>query len=266
MRLTFIIFLLVNISANCLQAQSSAARNLYHTDPYFLNPAYAGIDDITQINASILQQWAGLEDAPALQILSGNGQINKGLGFGALIYNDKNGLNADRGANLSGTYFIEMGRSNKPDMVRRLSFGLGFTAFQHSINLNGLTDHEYDPLVDNGDKNDFGYKFNLGALLYFDNYVIGISALGLAESTLDIYNYDTEPIPKAIFNVEAGYIFNDIDNIKIIPSVVYSSINQNNYSQLDINTKGIVYLEDEINMWLNLSLRGAKESKHDTIS
>lgn len=254
-----LLLLLLILASTYAQNQENAYKKLYHIDPYFLNPAYAGIDNITQINAAFLQQWVGLKNAPSTQILSGNGEISEGLGFGTLLYNDRNGLNTEKGANLSGSYYINLGVANSNKKYRKLSFAIGITGFQHSISLNELTEHDYDPLVDNGEKSDFGLKFNLGTLLYYDNFIFGLSALGLAESTLDIYNYSYEPEPKVFYNIEMGYSLTKIKDITILPSLVYSMNNDNTYNQLDFNLKAIVSLEENVQSWLNFSSRMAKD-------
>jgi len=55
------------------------------------------------------------------------------------------------------------------------------------------------------------------------------------------------------------YSINGIEDITILPSLVYSKNNDKTYNQLDFNLKATVSLEENVKSWLNFSTRVAKD-------
>ena len=90
-----------------------------------INPAAVGAR--SDLNMSVLtrQQWAGIEGAPTTNTFSINGRMNKGLGIGATVINDKVGLSKSTNINIDASYTLITSRYS------RLAFGLkgGVTFF-----------------------------------------------------------------------------------------------------------------------------------------
>ncbi len=237
-----------------LKSQEISVFQYYLLNPYLMNPALAGFSQQTEIKATLSQQWIGIPDAPATQTISAHSYAGKGIGIGGYFYNDKNGLNKETGFNLTGAYHINLGEEQELLKIRKLSFGIGASAFQHTLNLAAFTDHDYDPAVDGAEKSAFAIDFNAGAYFRYDGLSAGISAAGLGFKKLSIYNDATEPVFPANFYINVGYLFQTSDYIMLEPSVVYKFTN-NQQSQLDANLKAIFYQSNDQQYWLSMSVR-----------
>ena len=88
---------------------------------YLVHPAAAGVGECGKIRLTARNQWAGIENAPALQTLNGHLRIDDNIGVGAIFFNDKNGYHAQMGAQATFAYHINFGRIEE---VNQLSFGL----------------------------------------------------------------------------------------------------------------------------------------------
>lgn len=219
-----------------------------------MNPALAGYSKQTEFRATLSQQWIGIPNAPTTQSVSAHTFAGKGIGVGGYFYNDKNGLNNETGVNLTGAYHIKLGEEDELLKIRKLSFGLGASAFQHTLNLAKFTDHDYDPAVDGAEKSAFSIDFNAGVFFRYDGLSAGISAAGLGFKKLSIYNDATEPdFPVHVFT-NVGYLFSPVENIFLEPSVMYK-FTTNEQSQIDVNIKTILYPADDQQYWLSISLR-----------
>jgi len=226
-----------------------------------MNPAMAGYNQQTEIRATLAQQWIGIAGAPSTQSISAHTNLGKGLGFGGYLYNDKNGLNKETGFNLTGAYHIELGENQKLLKVRKLSFGLGVSGFQHTVNLAEFTEHDYDPAVDGAEKSAFAMDFNVGTFFRYDGLFAGFSAAGFGFQKLSIYNDATEPnFPTHLF-LNVGYLFSSAEKLLIQPSVVYK-FNTNKHHQIDINLKAIYLQLNNQQYWIAMSLRRNLDKDH----
>ncbi len=237
-----------------LKSQENSVYQYYLLNPYLMNPALAGFSKQTEIRATLSQHWIGIPDAPSTQTLSAHSFAGKGMGVGGYFFNDKNGLNKETGVNLNCAYHINLGREDELLKIRKLSFGLGTSVFQHTINLSALTDHDYDPAVDGAEKSAFAINFNAGTYFRYDGISAGISVAGLGFKKLSIYDDATEPdFPEQLFT-NAGYLFSPFNHILFEPSVVYK-FSSSQQSQLDANLKAIFYQAADQQYWLSMSLR-----------
>ena len=103
----FILYFVLILICNLSFAQQLPQFTSYQLSPFLYNPAYAGVDETTQLNAVIRSQWDGVREAPQSDILSGYGLLrNKNMGLGATAFKDVAGADSRRGISLSYAYHL----------------------------------------------------------------------------------------------------------------------------------------------------------------
>ena len=237
-----------------LQAQELPLYQYYLLNPYLVNPAMAGVSRQTEFRATFAKQWVGLPGAPSTQTLSGHSGVGKGMGVGGYFYNDKNGLNRETGLNLSGAYHIQLGENRSMLKFRQLSFGLGISGFQHSVNISDFTEHDYDPAVDGAEKSAFAIDLNVGTFFRYDGFFAGFSATGLMNRNLTIYDDATEPAFPSYLFFNTGYLFSPSERFLLEPSIMYK-YNTFKRHQIDLNLKAIFMQLADQQYWIALSFR-----------
>ena len=81
-----IYILLCFIPLNLLLAQQTYIYTNYNLNKVIYNPALSGLNDFTEANFNIRNQWSGLEGAPQTQIFTIHGPIkNKNMGLGGMF-------------------------------------------------------------------------------------------------------------------------------------------------------------------------------------
>ncbi len=254
--ITILLFALIR-----LHAQELPVYQYYLLNPYLINPALAGATQQAEFRATFSKQWIGIAGAPSTQTLAGHSGIGKGMGIGGYFYHDKNGLNSETGLDITGAYHIRLGENKEVLKIRRLSFGLGVSGFQHRVDLSGLTDHDYDPAVDGVEKSAFAVDFNVGTFFRYDGFFAGLSAAGLMNRKLKIYDDATEPDFPAYLFINSGYMFSTGEKFLLEPSLMYQ-FNTNKRQQIDLNLKAIYMQLADQQYWTILSLRRSLDAEN----
>ncbi|TXG35064.1 type IX secretion system membrane protein PorP/SprF [Seonamhaeicola maritimus] len=83
-----IIVMLVLCVVNTINAQQDPAFTLYNYNMNIVNPAFAGIEDLTEVNLNFRSQWVNLEGSPETKSLIVSTPINDRIGLGLSIMND----------------------------------------------------------------------------------------------------------------------------------------------------------------------------------
>lgn len=103
----------------------------YLSDNIFLiHPSAAGIGNSSKLRLTANQQWIGVPNAPALQTISFHSKLNEesNVGYGAILFNDKNGFHSQQGLQLAYAYHVPMSEGK---IFKQLSFGLAFSFVQN---------------------------------------------------------------------------------------------------------------------------------------
>ena len=79
-----------------LQTGSSLAQqipnfSMYNMNHYLVNPAATGTTDRVPVSLSYRKMWAGMENTPSIQYLSGNMLVGQDMGVGAKLFNSQIG-------------------------------------------------------------------------------------------------------------------------------------------------------------------------------
>jgi len=167
-----------------MYAQQLPQITQYMNNNYAINPAIAGMYDYYQVNTTIRNQWAGVNDAPRTNVISIYGRHNKNIGLGGIIYNDVTGPTSRIGSAVSYTYKLSLNK--KID----LSFALqgGFTQFKIIKDLQ--TQHVNDPLLQGGDVVRTLPDATFGINLSGSNWYFGAALPQLLSSELNLMDDD----------------------------------------------------------------------------
>ena len=131
--LYFVLFLICNASS----AQQLPQFTSYQLSPFLYNPAYAGVDKTTQLNAVVRSQWEGIREAPQSDVISGYGLLrNTNMGLGASAFKDVAGADSRRGVTLSYAYHLKVKNS--------ISLSLGLSAGFLQYRLDHTIINPYD--------------------------------------------------------------------------------------------------------------------------
>ena len=206
---------------NLSLAQQLPQFTSYQLSPFLYNPAFAGVDGTTQLNAVIRSQWSGIREAPQTDVISGYGLLrNEKMGLGATAFKDVAGADSRRGITLSYAYHLRV----KNDMSLSLGLSAGFLQYRldHTI-INPYDDG--DPVFNSPILSSVVPTATFGAYLYADNFYASVALPQLLSSTFtlkDEYN-DNSLIEGGLTNhifVGSGYIKDINDAFTIEPSLL----------------------------------------------
>ena len=207
---------------NVSLAQQLPQFTSYQLSPFLYNPAFAGVDGTTQLNAVIRNQWSGIREAPQTDVISSYGLLrNEKMGLGATAFKDVAGADSRRGITLSYAYHLRV----KNDMSLSLGLSAGFLQYRldHTI-INPYDDG--DPVFNSPILSSVVPTATFGAYLYADNFYASVALPQLLSSTFtlkDEYN-DNSLIEGGLTNhifVGSGYIKDINDAYTIEPSLLF---------------------------------------------
>ena len=179
------ILLFVICFGDLLKAQQLPQITQYMNNNYVVNPAVAGMYDYYQVNTTIRNQWAGINDAPRTSVISIYGRHSEHVGLGGMVYNDVTGPTSRIGGSASYTYAFQLTQKVK------LSLALqgGFTQFKIIKNNIPVMDQD-DPLMLGGDVvrtlPDATFGFNVSG----NKWYIGAAIPQLLSSELKLMDDD----------------------------------------------------------------------------
>lgn len=273
--------------AGLAAAQQRAHYTQYILNNYVLNPALSGIENYTDLKASVRNQWVGFAGAPRTTYLTVHAPIGKKdyrtsatsykvpgqnprgnaywesytaaephHGAGLTIVNDKTG-NFNR-FSAAGTYAYHLGLNARTNLAAGFSAGVTMV----SLNADGkifFGNNPSDPAVGGSAANELRKlkpDLGFGLWLYSADYFVGVSGQQIIPQKLmfvDDATFQTKGrlIPHVFFT--AGYRFLLTEDVNAVPSVMVKYINgafKNNY-QAEANLK----LQYRDLMWVGGSYR-----------
>jgi type IX secretion system PorP/SprF family membrane protein len=212
-----VVFFIFGIS----EAQQVPMYSQYIMNGFLVNPSFAGRDGYTSVNLTVREQWVGMSQAPSTYALSfqtrilKNSYISKAtlvkkklvrptrggqVGVGGYVFNDNNGIMHRTGIQAAYAYQIPLGDDNN-EFTKSLAFGLALTAYQYTINTEGLVYDKDDPYLNNYDRSVFIPDFNFGVSYITPKYYLGFSMTNLLRGSLMFFN------DNGINNFELGHYF-----------------------------------------------------------
>ena len=174
-----------------LNAQQLPQITQYMNNNYVINPAVSAMYDYYQVNTTIRNQWAGMNDGPRTSVISIYGKKSNNIALGGVIYNDVTGPTSRVGGSTSYTYALKL--TQKIQLA--LALQAGFTQFKIIKDLQ--TEHKNDPLLAGGDVVRTLPDATFGLNLSGNSWYIGAAVPQLLSSELNLMDdnfariYDT---------------------------------------------------------------------------
>ncbi|HWB62457.1 MAG TPA: type IX secretion system membrane protein PorP/SprF [Chitinophagales bacterium] len=238
-----------------LKAQQDPAYSMYMFNGLFINPAYAGSQEVVSMMGIFRYQWVGIEGAPKTVNVSVHSPLRQDqYALGLVLSNDKIGLSNTFNVTPSFAYRLRIKQS-------RLCFGAQVSlAYYHQNNGDAQT---ADPNTSDPsfltNQNLFVPNFGFGIYAYGKRYFIGISAPHLLPSSLKnktgvISNSDLVAKMYNMYVFNAGYVFGrDAAIVKFRPTILikWQKGLPYNAPQVDISP-ALLFLD---RFWLGVTYR-----------
>lgn len=229
----------VGISSS-VKAQQDAQYTQYMYNTLSINPAYAGSREVLSAVLLHRSQWVGVDGAPTTQTLSAHTPITKNLmGIGLNITNDAIGPSRQTYIDASYSYGIEVGRESQ------LNFGIKAGAHLLDVDYSKLdifdnTDPNFQSNVDNK----FSPQFGLGALLFAENYYVGLSVPNVLETKhfdqSNNSNSNTVAKERISYYLTGGYVFDLSSDLKLKPTLL-TKMTEGAPLQVDVSANFLLY-------------------------
>ncbi len=206
--------LLVVLLTSVLYAQQDPSYTLYQYNMNIINPAYAGINELSELNLNHRSQWVNLDGSPKTQSLSFSKPMTDKMGLGISIVNDKVYVLKQTDVYIDYSYRLQISDSTN------LYFGLkaGGTFIDIDLNSLGIMN---DPVFSEN-VNRFNPNVGLGFYLKGEKYYLNLSAPSLLKSKR--YEKDGIVVTHATDELHiyagAGYTFNLNDEVTLTPSIL----------------------------------------------
>jgi type IX secretion system PorP/SprF family membrane protein len=243
--------LLVFGIVNATFAQQDMMISQYMFNGLFVNPAYAGSHDWTEVTALYRQQWVRFEGAPVSQILSAEGKIaGKNAGWGAILTNDKIGVSFKTDA--YGNYAYHMRVSDEG----RISLGVRAGLSYYNANLTQLTVWDQnDQVFASNIRNKLMPNAGMGVYYYTRKFFAGLSVPNVLSydpaTFMTLGNVMTgNENYRRHFYANAGYVFEVNENLHIKPSCLVKYV-EGAPVQADLNLN-VLFCK---NFWIGGSYR-----------
>jgi type IX secretion system PorP/SprF family membrane protein len=227
---TFIMLLFMTLHIESSLAQQIPNFSLYNMNHYLVNPAATGTTDRLPVSVSYRKIWAGMNNTPSVQYISGNMLVTKDMGVGARIFNFQAGPLRKTGLEGSYSYHLSLGSDDT-----KLSFGLSLLLYQFNLNKSDMVVEDIDDQAFMGKDQLFVPDAGFGAYLYGNNYYVGLSVPQLFQRNIDLKS-DVILQQKQVrhYYLHGGYIFEAGIDFKIEPSALVK-IMETGIFQADIN-------------------------------
>jgi type IX secretion system PorP/SprF family membrane protein len=169
-------------------ANPDVALNQSSTSGYLLNPAYAGLQELTYASLQVRAQWVGMPGAPQQQYLFiEHSLLPQKVGLGVLLFNEQSNVVANTGGYLSYRYSFRLSRR------QRLSPAVSLGLLQNKIDFDRIVaDNPFESSIMSGQARQMRLDANLGLLYVFSDFLeVGIAAYRLFSSAYEYRDYTT---------------------------------------------------------------------------
>lgn len=247
----FVLFLLTFLT---YAQQGISVYSDYLSDNYYLlHPSMAGAANCAKIRLTARKQWFGQPGAPEMQTLSFNGRVGEKSGVGAVVFNDVNGYNSQKGIKVTYAYHLMFSRDEID--LNQLSFGISAGLIQSQLDETSfLKSGAFDPII-NGTivQKDSYTNFDIGMSYNFLDFYAHATVKNAIETRREIYTgYETDNLRKYLLS--AGFVLGDRYNLLWEPSVLFQFTEKTKENAIDLNLK--LYKEMEFGkLWGGLSYR-----------
>ena len=221
-KLIFSMFIIAAF-AGTTNAQQDPNYSMYMFNGLFINPAYAGSQEVVSVMGIYRDQWVGIDGAPQTANISVHSPLRQDqYGLGMVLSNDKIGLANTFTATPSFSYRLKIKQS-------RLCFGVQASfAYYYENNGNAVLPNVGSGVVDPAfalNQNLFVPNFGFGIYAYGKRYFVGVSAPHLLPTSLrDKTEIITNDLIAKMYNayiLTAGYVIGkDPAIVKFRPTIL----------------------------------------------
>lgn len=247
-----IIILAFLIFAQVAKSQQDAQYSQYMFNGIYINPAYAGYKEQTNLHSFYRNQWTGINGSPKSMSLALDGIANEGnVGLALQVSSDKLGAQSNLAAYGNYAYRIRM----NVDGSSRLALGLGVGVIQNALHGDMLDPRDPgDEFIPMGTERELAPDARVGVYYSDNKFYAGFSVDNLvAQHVLKNRNMGINfPIPKSHYYLTAGMLVPLSTGVQLKPSFLLKD-DRGGPSSLDVNA--FLLLGEKI--WLGASYRTA---------
>lgn len=220
---------------------------------YLLHPSMAGASQNAKLRGTARSQWAGVENAPALQTVSLNARVGEKIGVGGILFNDRNGFFSQQGAYATFAYHLMLGR-NTVDL-NQLSFGLSVGVIQGKLDETNFDLTDFDPVISGIEQSDSYLNVDFGMSYNFLDFSSHFTVKNALPANRDIFSEDFEPNNQRRYIVSLAYAVSpNFSDWSFEPSVMFQATERTGEATFDVNAKAY-YKTDWGRLWGGLSYR-----------
>ena len=220
---------------------------------YLLHPSMAGASQTSKLRGTARSQWAGLENAPALQTVSINSRVGEKVGLGGILFNDGNGFFGQTGAYATFAYHLLLSRSFVE--LNQLSFGISVGVIQGSLDETNFDLSDFDPVIAGVVQTDSYANVDFGVSYNFLDFSAHATVKNALPAERDIFSTSFESNNQRRFLLSLAYtITPNFSDWSFEPSLLYQATDETQEATFDLNAKAY-YKVDWGKLWGGLSYR-----------
>jgi type IX secretion system PorP/SprF family membrane protein len=234
MHITFFLAFSMVMVCISLKAQQDPLYSQYLSNPFILNPAYAGLTNNLNLSLSYRSQWAGFEGSP--KTINANGHItlaDNRMGVGLMVISDQIGSSSI--TEVFGSYSYHLNLND--DQV--FSFGLqgGFASYEiDNLKVNPFDVN--DPLF-KGKNTETKPSFGFGVILKSEKFFVGLSVPRMLKTTIETQGKQASLYTQHYY-LMGSYIFFLSERIRFKPSTLLKFVSGAPAS-VDVNASLIIH-------------------------
>lgn len=252
-KINIILTIALLIVSSALFAQKESVSAFYRTNMNVVNPAYAGLDDLTLVTTTLRKQWTGIAEAPETQAVSVSAPLGGNLGLGLSVINDRTFIEKQTYLAIDLSYKLKMGET------AALYLGIKAGGNFYNVNTSGLQTYgiESDPALSS--ISSLNPNLGIGAV-YKDGpmYVsLSVPAMLRTERAKNDMGYAMIVSQDPRFYLSGGYdiqLNSSLNDLVLKPSVMLRYVNGTPLTadfttMLAINQKfniGLMYRTDKV--------------------
>ena len=206
----FVFFINIHVSA-----QQESNFTLYNFNMNIINPAYAGINDISKLNLVHRYQYLGIDDSPRTTSLIYSKPVGRNLGIGISMLNDRVFILSQTDFALDLSYKLQLNE------VTNLYFGMKFGGGFVNIDLTKAHDSNYDPLFSKN-QSFFNPHIGSGITLQSEKFYVSFSSPNFLRGQRfeKSGNIPLAAIEEIHYYSGIGYHFFINDNLTFTPNIM----------------------------------------------
>lgn len=248
----FILLLLLLGMAKMASAQQSSHYSMYMFNPYYTNPAYAGVHYYIHAQMVYRKQWVNFPGSPVYQNFTGIYPYKrKNLAFGINLNNDITGARNNFKMNLGAAHTLRFKKG-------ALAFGANLGIQTYRMNWEELENpNVLAPTSSQGSPSVTLPDAGMGVMFKNDRWFAGFSALHLNGPGMKLSGYSSGSVEGSVarhYYLTAGYIIEVDPKFNLIPSVI-SRYSESRLFTRNQSTDFNVRLEYQQMIWFGAGYR-----------